>query len=751
MSITMNAPQDGHIGQPRSRVDGRLKVTGAARYAGEARVDGLLFGYVVSATIAKGRITRVDTAAAEAIAGVVHVYTHGNRPPIPAGDEAYQDDVAPPGQPFRPLFNDRILFSGQPVALVVADSFATARYAASLVGVYCEPEAHETDLDKARSRAYVPPEKRAGIPPPPEPRGSASSAFAEAPVQVEHEYRIATEHHSPMEPHASTVVWEGDGRLTIHDKIQGVTNTQTYVTAVFGLRQEDVRVVSPFVGGAFGIGLRPQYQLFLAVMAARDLRRSVRVTLTREQMFTMGFRPETINTVALGSSREGALQSLRHAAVARTSSFEDYQEAVVNWSSLLYHCDNVALDYKIAQLDTYTPADMRAPGAPLGMFAIESAMDELAYAVKQDPLDLRLRNFAETDENDGKPFTSRALVDACRQGADRFGWSRRSHEPRSMRDGKELIGWGMAVGMWEAMMMPTSARATMTADGQLEVATATSDIGTGTYTILTQIGADTLGLDMSDVTARIGDTSLPMSPLEGGSWTAASAGSAVLLACRKLRETLLGHARRMDQSPFANASIDQVIFSRGRIVLRADEAQSVAMTDVLRAAGLERVEEEETAEPDADIKQQFSAYTHAAVFAEVRVDEQLGVVRLTRLVEAVAAGRILNPKTARSQIIGGAVFGIGMALYEESMLDHRLGRFMNHNLAEYHLPANADVPDIDVIFVDEADDKVNALGVKGLGEIGVVGTAPAIANAIFHATGKRMRRLPITIDRLRAG
>ncbi len=735
-----------YVGSPHSRVDGRLKVTGAARYAGEVAAPGLLHGYVVSGTIAKGRITAIDTAAAEAVPGVVKVFTHANRPRVPGGDEAYQDAVAPPGQPFRPLFNDRILYSGQPVALVVAEDFATARHAASLVDVQVEAEPHQTDLDRAT--AYVPPEKRQGIAPPPEPRGDADRAFAASPMRVENEYRIASEHHNPMEPHASTAVWEGDGKLTVYDKIQGVKNSQAYIAAVFGLPPEDVRVISPFVGGAFGIGLRPQYQLFLAVMAALDLKRSVRVELTREQMFTFGYRPGTINAVAVGANPDGKLQAIRHEAVAGTSGFEDYQEVVVNWSGLLYHCDNIALNYKIAKLDTYTPADMRAPGAPLGVFGIESAIDELSYALKIDPLELRLNNHADSDENEGKPFTSRELRAACRQGADRFGWSKRQPEPRSMREGRELVGWGMATGIWEAMMMPHSARATLTADAKLEVACATADIGTGTYTILTQIAADSLGLPMEDVTARIGDSSLPEAPVEGGSWTAASAGSAVFLACEKLRQTLFRHARGMDQSPLANASIEHVQFRDGWIELRTAPSEAVRIAEVLRAAGLDRIEEQETAQPNAETMEKFSQYTHAAVFAEVRVDEQLGVVRVTRIVDAVAAGRIINPKTARSQIVGGVVFGLGMALHEESMLDHTLGRFMNRNLAEYHVPSNADIPQIEVIFVDEHDDKANPLGVKGLGEIGIVGTAAAIANAIFHATGKRVRSLPITIDKL---
>ncbi len=737
-----------YVGTARSRVDGKAKVTGTAKYAAEFAAPGLLHGCVVSGAIAKGRITTIDTEAALAVPGVIQVFTHENRPSEAWFDYKYRDEVAPPGSPFRPLYDDKILYSGQPVALVLAEDLGTAAYAASLVRVEYDVAAHATDLVHKLGEAYVPKQKRTGISPPPSPRGDAAKAYAEAPVRVEAEYRVAIEHHNPMEMHATTVVWEGDGKITVHDKIQGVQNTQGYIMGVFGLSKSDVRVVTPFVGGAFGSGLRPQYQLFLAVMAALELKRSVRVMLTRDQMFTFGYRPDTISWVSLGASANGALQAIRHDAVAGTSIFEDYQEVVVNWSSLLYHCDNVELTYKLAQIDTYSPADMRAPGAPLGVFAMESAMDEVAYALHVDPLALRLQNYAETDENEGKQWTSKELRAALQLAAERFGWARRSAEPRSMREGRELVGWGMACGIWEAQMQKISARATLTADGKLEVASATADIGTGTYTILTQIAADALGLPMDSVTARVGDSSLPTSPVEGGSWTAASAGSAVQAACYAVREKLFRYARAAEDSPLANADLDHVAFAGGRIELIADPARYVTIADAMRAGRVDRIEEEETAGPDPATQKRYSAYTHSAVFAEVKVDEELGAIRVTRIVDAVAAGRILNPKTARSQIIGGVVFGIGMALTEETMPDHRLGRFMNHNLAEYHVPANADIHDIDVIFVDEHDDKASPIGVKGLGEIGIVGTAAAIANAVFHATGKRIRELPITLDKL---
>ena len=745
---------DTHVGSPRSRVDGPAKVTGQATYAAEFTAPDLAHAYVVGSGIARGKITGIDATAAEAVPGVIKVFTHENRPGTAWFSYKYQDMVGPPGDPFRPLASDEVQFSDQPVALVVAESFDVARHAASLVRISYEQHPHETDLSRARHDSYEPPRKRMGIAPPPKPRGDAVKAFGEAPVRVSAEYTIATEHHNPMEPHATTVIWDGGGKITVHDKTQGVQNSQAYVASVFGLSSDDVRVVSPYVGGGFGSGLRPQHQLFLAVMASLALERSVRLELTRQQMFSHVHRPETINVLSLGADHDGKLSSIQHQAVAATSRFEDHQEVVVNWSGLLYPAENVDLRYELAKLDTYSPGDMRAPGAPLGIFALESAMDELAIATGVDPVELRLRNYAERDENDDVPFSSKELRACYRQGAERFGWSQRNPEPGSMREGRELIGWGMASGVWEANMMKTSARAVLGAGGRLAISCATSDIGTGTYTILTQIAADALGLAMDDVTVQLGDSSLPTSPVQGGSWTAASAGSAVMAACQTLREKLLNQAAKIDGSPLADAAIDDVAFSNGRIVMRTDVARSVRLVDAVGAGGHDTVEAEESAGPGLIgmmMPKSHSSYTHAAVFVEVRIDEDLGVMRVTRVVNAVAAGRILNPKTARSQIIGGVVWGIGMAMHEETLIDHQLGRIMNHSLSEYHVPANADIHDIDVIFVEEHDDKTSPIGVKGLGEIGIVGTAAAIANAVHHATGKRIRRLPITIDKILAG
>ena len=558
-----------YIGQPLSRVDGRAKVTGAAKYAAEYNVANLTYGYVVSSAVAKGRITQIDTSIALALPGVLQVFTHENTPNLAWFDRSYRDEVAPPGSPFRPLSDENILYSGQPVALVVAETFELARYAATLVRIQYEREAHATDLEKQCTEAYAPTERK-GIELVPAPRGNVEHALATAAARVEAEYRVPVEHHNPMEPFATTVAWGDDGMITVYEKTQGAQNNHTYVRKVFALSAEEVRVVSPFVGGAFGSGLRPQYQLFLAVLAARELKRSVRVSMTRQQMFTFGHRPATLQRLALGANADGKLVALTHEAIAETSHFEDYSENVVNWSGMLYQCDNIKHNHKLVQLDVYTPIDMRAPGATWGVYALECAMDELAYTLKIDPLELRLKNYAERDQNEDKPFSSKELRECYRQGAEKFGWATRPLEPRSMHDGNQLIGWGMATGAWEAQQRKASAKAVLSLDGTLTVSSATADIGTGTYTIMTQIAAERLGLPIKNVTFKLGDSALAESPVEGGSWTAATIGSAVHAACEKVRRKLLHLAQKGEGSPFAAAKLEDITFADGHIRLSRD-------------------------------------------------------------------------------------------------------------------------------------------------------------------------------------
>jgi xanthine dehydrogenase YagR molybdenum-binding subunit len=728
-----------YIGTSTSRVDGHAKVTGSAKYAGEFASPDLVYGSVVTSTIAKGRIVSIDISEAMSVEGVIAVLTHKNRPPMASTDRAYMDDVAPGGSPFRPLYDDKIMFSGQPIALVLAEDFETAKFAASLVCVKYQEEAYVTDLHQRLEEAKP-------ISTPPKPRGKADKALAAAEVRHTGEYTIPVEHHNPMELFASTVIWGADGKLTVYDKTQGVQNVQRYLCKIFKMKPDDLRVISPYVGGAFGSGLRPQYQAVLAVLGARALQRSVRLVLARQQMYTLGYRPESIERVGLGAKADGALDAITHDVIAMTSQYEDFARNDTGWSGALYKCANTKYSHKLAKLDLATPCDMRGPGATTGVYALECAMDELAVALKMDPLELRLRNYSDRQQDEDAPYTSKELRECYRQGAEAFGWSKRNAEPRSMRDGSELVGWGMASGIWEALQMKTSARIVLTANGHAEVACATSDIGTGTYTIMAQVAADMLGLPIDNVSIKLGDSTLPASPVEGGSWMAASVSHAIKNAADAVRKELLALAKKMPESPLKGAKLDDVTLADGKIVSKQDASRAVSIADAMRHGKVDRIEQEKST--SFKTLASYACNAHSAVFAEVKIDEQLGVMRVTRVVSAVAAGRILNTKTAHNQIMGGMIWGIGMALHEETLLDHHFGRIMNANYGEYHVPVNADVHDIKVIFVDEPDDIINPLGIKGLGEIGIVGVAAAIANAVYHATGKRVRDLPITLDKL---
>lgn len=739
-----------YIGTPTSRVDGRAKVTGAAKYAAEFNAPGLAHGSVVTSSIAKGRIAHIDASTALRVAGVIDVLTHENRPPMASTDSAYKDDTAPEGSPFRPLYDDRIMFSGQPIALVIAEEPEIARFAASLVRVEYKKEGHATDVYGQRDEASAvkpPATPIEALFTPPKPRGAADAALTAAEVRHAGEYYVPLEHHNPMELYASTVMWDGGGKLTVYDKTQGVQNVQRYVCSVFDMKPENVRVMSPFVGGTFGSGLRPQYQTVLAVLAARALKRSVRVVLTRQQMYVLGYRPAMIQRVEVGAKAAGTLDAITHEAITVTSQYENYYRQETGWSGLLYKCDNAKYAHKLVRLDLATSCDMRCPSAATGVYALECAMDEVAVALKLDPLELRLLCYSDRDQNNDRPYSSKSLRECYRQAAEAFGWDKRNPEPRSMRDGADLVGWGMATGVWEALQMPAAVRIVLTANGHAEVACATSDIGTGTYTIMAQIAADMLGLPIENITVKLGDSTLPQSPVEGGSWIAASVSAAIGTTCDATREELLRLAKAMPESPLADSQIAEVALADGKIGSKREAWRAVSITDVMRHAKVDRIDKETSAKPSNDGK--YARNTHSALFAEVRVDEQLDVIRVTRIVSAVAAGRILNAKTAHSQIMGSIVGGIGMALHEETLVDHNFGRVMNADIAEYHVPVNADVQDIKVIFVDEPDDIVHPLGVKGVGEIGIVGVAAAIANAIYHATGKRVRDLPITLDKLR--
>jgi xanthine dehydrogenase YagR molybdenum-binding subunit len=738
------------IGQSVSRLEGPQKVTGKAQYAGDYNVPGLLHGYVVNSAITKGEIVGFNTEKAKRLPGLVSIFTHENRPSLAWFNQMYADMDAPPGAPFRPLHDNKIHYNGQPIALVVAETFEVARHAAALLEVEYKEDTFITNLENHIDDAHTPAIGLATMlkPPPPKPQGDFQEAFDASFARISAKYQHGTEHHNPLELFATTTIYEGEGKLTIYDKTQGTVNSQLYVGNVFGLHYKDIKVVSPYVGGAFGSGLRPQYQLFMSVMAALELKKPVRVTLDRSQMFTFGHRPPTIQNTRFGADTDGKLTAMNHAAVAETSRFEDYTEVVVNWAHMLYPAPNTLMEYKLVNLDVYSPLDMRSPGGSTGLHAIESTMDELSYTLNIDPLQLRLINYAETDESMGRPYSSKELRKCYLEGAEKFGWNKRSPEPRSMRNGSKLVGYGMATGIWEANHLPARAEVKMTAEGKLVVKSAVTDIGTGTKTIMAQIAADEFGMPLDDVDFQYGDSKKPFAPIQGGSFTTSTVGSAILAASKALRKKLFGKAQDIPGSVLKGAKLEDVIFRNGNIELKSDVRRFVALKDIIVFNKGRSIKTTNLSVPDVFKLKKYSRAAHSAVFVEVEVDEELGIVNVTRALTAVAAGKIINPKTARSQILGGMVWSISKALREETISDHRLGKYMNQNLAEYHIPVHADIHELDVMFVEEHDSVINELGTKGVGEIGLVGMPPAIANAIYHATGKRINRFPIHFDYL---
>ncbi|KFC19593.1 xanthine dehydrogenase family protein molybdopterin-binding subunit [Chryseobacterium sp. FH1] len=738
------------VGKPISRLEGHLKVTGSAKYAGEYQADDLLYGYVVNSTVTKGKIKSIDTSEVKKIAGVIEVFTHENKPSTAWFDFQYADMDAPPGTVFKPLKDDDIKYNGQPIALVVADTFELARYAATKLDIVYEQEDFETDLKTNLEKSRDPKKGLASMlkPPPPKPTGDFDQEYENSFIKTDSHFSHGTEHHNPMEMYASTVIYEGKDKLKIYDKTQGTINSQMYVANVFGLKMKNVQVIAPFVGGGFGSGLRPQHQLFMAVMASLALKRNVRVTLDRAQMYLIGHRPPTLQQTKFGADKDGKVNAIYHKATGETSRFEDYVEIVVNWANMLYPAENTLLEHEIVPLDVYSPLDMRAPGGSTGMHAIEVTMDEIAYKLNIDPLELRLINYSKIDKSSEKEYSSKELRKCFLEGAEKFGWDKRNPKPRSMRNGNKLVGYGLATGMWDANRLFGRAEVIMSADGKVEIKSAVTDIGTGTLTIMTQIAADELGLPIDDITFSYADSKMPFAPIQGGSFTTATVGPAVQNACQALNKKLFNLARNLGDSAFKDVKFKDVQFKNGWISLKKDSEVNVSIKDIIASNEGRIIKTTNSAMPNPLTYGKKARAVHSAVFVEVEVDEELGIIEVKRALTAVAAGKIINPKTAESQVLGGMIWGISKALHEETILDHQFGKYMNANLGEYHIPVHADIHDLEVLFVEENDQFVNDLGVKGVGEIGGVGMPPAITNAIFHATGKRIYDLPIHFDRL---
>jgi xanthine dehydrogenase YagR molybdenum-binding subunit len=727
------------IGEAIDRVDGRAKVTGTARYAAEVAVAGVAHGAIVASRIGRGVITGIDTSAAERAPGVIGVLTHERAMKVKAAG-------GPNDRAIQVLQDAVVHYARQPIALVVADSLERASHAAALVEVRYDAVPPEVELDAALDRAAWPRKPRPDVPAE-FTMGNVAAGLARADVRVHATYTTPFQIHNPMEPHATTAVWQGD-RLTVYDSTQGIFRVRDRLAGVFGLDKADVRVISTFVGGGFGSKGVPWSHVVLAALAARQLRRPVKLVLTRGQMFgPVGGRPRTVQTVALGATRAGTLTAIRHDSVSACCRFDEFVEHTTLPTRALYATPNLATTERIVELDIGPPANQRGPGEATGLFAIESAIDELAVALAIDPLELRLRNHADVEPSTGKPWSSKSLIACYRQAADAFGWGARDSRPGSQRDGQRRIGWGMASATYGAQISPASAVAQLRVDGTAVVRAGSQDIGTGTCTVMTQIAAESLGLALDKVAFELGDTAMPDAPSSTGSRTAASVGAAVRGAARRLRDQLFELARGDAASPVAGAAAADLVVDRGRIALATDPARGEPVEAVLRRAGKHQLEARFDHKPSAELER-WASRAFGAVFTEVHVDLALATVRVSRVVAAFAAGTILNAKTARSQCLGGIVWGIGMALHEQAVFDPHHGRIMNADLAEYHVPVNADVPAIDVILIPEDDPRINELGIKGIGEIPICGVAAAIANAVYHATGKRLRDLPITAARL---
>lgn len=728
------------IGAGVDRVDGSLKVTGHAPYSGDVALPRMAHAVMVLSSIGKGRILTIESGAAVHLPGVLMVMTHLNAPKLPDGGRA---GVNPPaGRVLSLLQDDLVHYNRQPIAVVVAETLDEAEAAAAHLKANYAQDPPQLSFSRAQSSAHAP--AKVNGEPADSQRGSSRTGKSAAQVAVT--YTTPMEHHNPMEPHATVAQWQGD-QLTLYDSTQYVSGCQSTVAKTLGIHKENVRVVCPYVGGGFGSKGSSWSHVLLAAMTARGLGRPVKLVLKRPQMFgPVGGRPQTEQHLVVAADRDGKFTDTQHHVFSHTSMIEDFTEPSSLQTRMLYGCPNVSTSQRLVRLNVGTPTFQRAPGEATGTFALESAIDELAYRLAVDPIELRLRNEPAIDPDKQLPWSSRRLSQCYASGAKAFNWSARTPAPRSMLEGRELVGFGVATATYPANRSAASASARLTPDGLLIVSSGTQDLGTGTYTIMTQIAAQTLGFPLDRVRFELGDSRFPEAPVSGGSQSTASVAPAVQAATRALREKLVTLAIADNASPVFGAPADEVLVENGNIGRRSQSRREPVAATLARNGGRE-IEAQATAKP-GDERKQYSMHSFGAVFVEVRVDRDLGIIRVPRVVGRYDIGRLMNAKTGRSQFMGGVVMGIGMALMEESILDERVGRIVNANLAEYHVPTNADIGLIDVDAVAGDDPYIDSLGARGIGEIGITGVAAAVANAVYHATGVRVRDLPITLDKL---
>ena len=731
------------------RVTGKAVVTGIAKYAAEHELNDITYGVLVGSNITNGSIIALDTKAAERAPGVIEVVTYLNSPKVPSYDyDAAQNPVKSPtgGKGLQIFDGPYIYFNGQPIALVIADTFERATYAASLVKANYKKEKPQTDfsqaensmkpLDGQRYKDYT--------------RGDAE-AYKNGPVKINTEYIVPVEVHNPMELHAITAIWNSDDKVTVYTKTQGVESTQRSIMNAFKLKEEDVQVFAPFVGGGFGSALRTWPHEIAALIGAKKTGRPIKLILTRAQMFYMvGFRPYTLQKIGLSADASGKLTGISHSADSITSMYEEFNERSVNVSRIMYACPNVVTHYKVYPFNVSTPTWMRGPGEATGSFALECALDELSYAANMDPLELRLINYAETDPDTGKPYSSKFLKEAYQLAADKIGWKDRKSKPGSIKEGDWMVGYGMSTGVFGAHRGSAKALARLMADGSLIVQSSVSDSGPGTATAMVKIASNAMGIPAEKVNFELGDSSMPPGPTQGGSSTTATLGSAVHDVCESLKVKLVDLAKEnaiFHTTEIHNVKPGDILFENGFMVLAADKSKKISYYDLLKENNLGQLEVTEESKPN-DVMKDYVAYSYSAHFVKVMVHNANGMIKIRQVASAGDAGKIISLKTAESQMIGGVVGGIGMALMEEGVIDNRYGRWVNNNLADYHVPIQADVPHIDALFVDKPDPLLNPIGAKGMGEIALIGFAAAVANAVYNATGKRVRELPITPDKL---
>lgn len=701
------------LGQPLNRIEGRLKVTGRANYAADNRYDRLAHAYGVLSPIAAGTIVRLDAVGAENAPGVLAVLHHRNIPRLHRCPDE-MDEGLKAAEERTPLEDDTIYYAGQFVAIVVAETFEQARWAAHLVRAEYQAKPHALSLDEGvKQNGRMPRDDEKAE------RGDVERALASARMRVDETYVTPVEVHNAMELHSTIARWEG-GRLIVDDSTQWVYGQPRSLAHVLGIPVDCVEVHAPFIGGGFGSKLFLWPHAVLAAVAARHVQRPVKFALPRPFHFcTAGHRPVTRQRIQLGATPDGVLAAIRHHSETHTSLVTDYVESCGEATPALYHCDHIKVTHDLIRVNVGTPTSMRAPGACPGLFALECALDELAIKLQADPAELRLKNLPPINEDTKLPWSSIHFGDCIRTATARFGWERRTAAVGSMREGREILGWGFAAATWPAHRSLASAKVELRVDGSAKVSCGTQDIGTGTYTVLAQVVSELTRLPFERIEVAIGDSRLPRGPISGGSLATASLVPAVAEATRRAWQKLPATFRE----------------------------QRLALPEALRAAGRDSVVGEATTEP-GDERENFAFRSFGAHCVEVRWDPGITKLRVSRIVSAFDVGRIINRKTATSQIEGALVMGIGMALMEEAVYDGRTGRVVNDNLADYHVPVHADTPAMDVTFLDRPDPHIGDFGARGLGEIGITGTAAAIANAVYHASGKRIRDLPITIEKL---